>query len=57
MTFTLDPIYVYLAVNTVLAVLLLFSIRKTEKLQEDVNALWQQIAIMAIASGGAFYKL
>ena len=57
MTFTLDPIYVYLAVNTLLAIMLLLNIRKTDKLREEVNTLWQKIAVMAIASGGAFDKL
>jgi hypothetical protein len=57
MTFTLDPIYIYLAVNTILAVMLLLNIRKTEKLQNEVNGLWQQIAVMAVAASGAFTKL
>ena len=57
MTFTLDPIYIYLTVNTILAVMLLLNIRKTEKLQNEVNGLWQQIAVMAVAASGAFTKL
>ena len=57
MTFTLDPIYIYLGVNTVLAIMLLLNIRKTERLQNEVNALWQQMAVMAVAASGAFTKL
>lgn len=57
MTFTLDPIYIYLAVNTVLAIMLLFNIRKTDRLQNEVNAMWQQMAVMAVAASGAFSKL
>lgn len=57
MTFTLEPIYIYLAVNTILAIMLLVNIRKTEKLQNEVNSLWQQIAVMAVAASGAFTKL
>ena len=57
MTFTIDPIYVYIAVNVVLAGMLLFNIRKVEKLQNEVNSIWQQIALMAIASATAFTKI
>ena len=47
----------YISVNVVLAVMLILNIRKVDKLQGDVNALWQQIAIMAVAATGAFSKL
>lgn len=57
MTLTLDPIYVYLSVNTILAVLLLYNVNKINKIRDEVNSLWQQIAMMAIASGGAFDKI
>ena len=57
MTLTIDPVYVYLGVNSVLALLLIINIRKTDRMKEDINAIWQQLAIMAIASGGAFDKL
>ena len=57
MTLTIDPIYVYVGVNCVLAILLMLNIRKTEKIKEEINSIWQQLAIMAIASGGAFDKL
>lgn len=57
MTITLDPIYVYLTVNLVLAVMLILNLRKVDKLKEEVNTIWQQIALMAIASGGAFTKI
>lgn len=57
MTLTIDPVYIYLVVNSVLALLLIINIRKTDRMKEDINAIWQQLAIMAIASGGAFDKL
>ena len=57
MTLTIDPVYVYLGVNSVLALLLIINIRKTEKMKDEINSIWQQLAIMAIASGGAFDKL
>lgn len=57
MTFTLDPIFIYLSVNTVLAVLLLYNVNKINRMRDEVNSLWQQIAMMAIASGGAFDKI
>ena len=57
MTFTLDTTYIYLGVNTILAIMLLLNIRKTDRLQNEVNGLWQQIAVMAVAASGAFTKL
>ena len=57
MTFTLDPIFIYLSVNTVLAVLLLYNVNKINRMRDEVNSLWQQIAMMTIASGGAFDKI
>lgn len=57
MTFTLDTTYIYLGVNTILAIMLLLNIRKTDRLQNEVNSLWQQIAVMAVAASGAFTKL
>lgn len=57
MTLTLDPLYVYLAVNLVLAALLLYNVNKISKMRDEVNSLWQQIALMAIASAGAFDKI
>lgn len=57
MTLTFDPIYVYVTVNLVLAGMLIFNIRKTDKLREEINSLWQQIAIMAVASAGVFDKI
>lgn len=57
MTFTLDPTYIYLGVNTILAVLLLYNVNKINRMREEINSLWQQIAMMAIASAGAFDKV
>lgn len=57
MTFTLDPIYIYLTVNVILAALLLYNIRKVDKIKDEVNSMWQQIAMMAIASGSTFIKI
>ena len=57
MTFTLDPIYIYLGVNTILAVLLLYNVNKINRMRDEINSLWQQMAVMAIASAGAFDKV
>ena len=57
MTFTLDLTYIYLGVNTILAVLLLYNVNKINRMRDEVNSLWQQIAMMAIASAGAFDKV
>lgn len=57
MTFTLDPTYVYISVNVVLAALLLYNVNKINRMRDEVDSLWQQIALMAIASAGAFDKV
>lgn len=57
MTFTVEPHYIYLGATTVLAVLQILNMRKMEKIKSDIDSIWQQLAIMAIASSGAFDKL
>lgn len=57
MTLTIEPIYIYVAVNVVLAALLIYNVRKVDQLKDEINALWQQMAIMAVASAGAFNKM
>lgn len=57
MTFTFDPVYVYLTVNTLLAALLLYNVNKIRKMREEIDSIWQQIALMAIASSGALHKI
>lgn len=53
----IEPQYVYLGATTVLAILQIINYRKMENLRSEVTSLWQQIAIMAIASASAFDKV
>ena len=57
MTFTLEPHYVYLGATAILAALQIYNGRKVAALREEVDSLWKQIAMMAIASAGAFDKV
>lgn len=57
MTFTIEPHYIYLGATVILAILQIVNNRKLEKVKAEVDSIWHQIAIMAIASGGAFDKL
>jgi hypothetical protein len=53
----IEPQYIYLGATTVLAILQIINYRKIESLKSEIGSVWQQIAIMAIASAGAFDKL
>ena len=53
----IEPQYVYLGATTILGVLQIINYRKIDNLKSEVSSLWQQIAIMAVASAGAFDKV
>jgi hypothetical protein len=53
----IEPQYVYLGATCILAILQLINMRKVENLKSEIESLWKQIAIMAIASAGAFDKV
>ena len=57
MTLSIEPHYIYLGATTVLAVLQILNMRKTDKLKSDIDQIWHQLAVMAIASAGAFDKV
>ena len=53
----IEPQYVYLGATSILALLQILNYRKMSALREEVDSLWKQIAVMAIASAGAFDKV
>lgn len=57
MTFTIEPHYVYFGVTLVVLLIQLYNTYRLNKLKSEVDNIWQQIAVMAIASSGAFDKL
>lgn len=57
MTFTLEPHHVYLGATTILAILQIYQMRKLDRMRDEISALWQQLSIMAIATGTAFDKI
>lgn len=57
MTFTLEKEYIYFGVTLVVLLIQLYNSWRMSRLSSQVDAIWQQLAIMAIASGGAFDKI
>jgi hypothetical protein len=57
MTLTLEKEYIYLGVTLIVLFIQLFNTHRLSKIKLEIDAIWQQIALMAIASGGAIDKL
>lgn len=57
MTFTVEKDYIYFAVTLVVLIIQLYNSWRVSKLSAQIDSIWQQLAIMAIASGGAFDKI
>ena len=59
MTFTLElqKEHVYFAVTLVVLLIQLYNTWRIGKLKSEVNALWSQISVMALAAGTAFDKI
>lgn len=57
MTFTVEKDYVYFAVTLAVLLIQLYNSWRMSRLSSQVDSIWQQLAIMAIASGGAFDKI
>ena len=53
----IEPQYVYLGATSILALLQILNYRKIMVLKDEVDSLWKQLAVMAIASAGAFDKV
>lgn len=57
MTFTLEKEYVYFGVTLLVLLIQLYNTYRMGRIKSEVENIWQQIAVMAIASAGAFDKL
>lgn len=57
MTLTLEKEYIYFGVTMVVLLIQLYNTYRVSKMRSELENIWQQIAMMAIASGGAFDKL
>jgi len=57
MTFTLEKEYVYFGVTLLVLLIQLYNTYRMGRIKSEVDSIWQQIAVMAIASSGAFDKL
>jgi len=57
MTFTLEKEYVYFGVTLLVLLIQLYNTYRMGRIKSEVDSIWQQIAVMAIASAGAFDKL
>jgi hypothetical protein len=57
MTFTLEKEYVYFGVTLLVLLIQLYNTYRMGRIKSEVDNIWQQIAVMAIASAGAFDKL
>jgi len=57
MTFTLEKEYVYFGVTLLVLLIQLYNTYRMGRIRTEIEGIWQQIALMAIASAGAFDKL
>lgn len=57
MTLTFEKDTVYFVVTLLVLLIQLYNSYRVGKMNSQIDQIWQQIAIMAIASGGAFDKL
>lgn len=59
MTFTLEfeKEHIYFAVTLVVLIIQLYNTWRIGRLRSEIDALWSQISIMAIATGSAFDKI
>lgn len=57
MTFTLEKEYVYFGVSIVVLLLQLYNTYRINKLEKEVDSVWSQLSVMAIAASSAFDKM
>ena len=57
MTFTLEKEYVYFGVSIVVLLLQLYNTYRLNKLEKEVDSIWSQLSVMAIAASSAFDKM
>ena len=57
MTFTVEKEFIYFGVSIVVLLLQLYNTYKVNKLEKEIDSIWSQISVMAIAAGSAFDKI
>jgi hypothetical protein len=57
MTFTLEKEHIYFGVSIVVLLLQLYNTYRVNKLEKQVDSIWSQISVMAIAASSAFDKI
>lgn len=57
MTFTLEKEHVYFGVSIVVLLLQLYNTYRLNKLEKEVDSIWSQLSVMAIAASSAFDKM
>jgi hypothetical protein len=57
MTFTLEKEYVYFGVSIVVLLLQLYNTYRVNRLEKQVDSIWSQLSVMAIAASSAFDKM
>lgn len=57
MTFTVEKEHIYFAVTLIVLLFQLYNTYRISSLKKQVEGLWSQISVMAIAAGGALEKL
>ena len=57
MTFTLEKEYIYFGVSIVVLLLQLYNTYRVNRIEKEVDSIWSQISVMAIAASSAFDKI
>ena len=57
MTFTVEKEHIYFAVTLVVLLIQAYNTWRIGKLKSEVEGLWAQISVMAMAAGTAFDKI
>jgi len=57
MTLTLEKEHIYFGVSIVVLLLQLYNTYRLNKLEKEVDSIWSQLSVMAIAASSAFDKM
>lgn len=57
MTLTLEKEHIYFGVSIVVLLLQLYNTYRINRIEKEVDSIWSQISVMAIAASSAFDKM
>lgn len=57
MTFTIEKEHVYFGVCIIVLLLQLYNTYRLNRLEKEIDSIWNQISVMAMAAGSAFDKI